>query len=77
MIREGRQSEVQSPTLRENLLSPGELATILGLAEATLADWRSQGRGPAYAKVGRRIWYLRNRVESWIQSPGAGDKQWH
>lgn len=47
---------------RENLLSPQELAETLGLSRATLADWRSQKRGPAYLAVGRKIWYPRDRV---------------
>ena len=34
----------------------------------TLADWRSQRRGPAYFAVGRKIWYPRDRVENWLQT---------
>src|SRR5438105_619220 len=57
-----------SLSLRSSLLSPEELAQNLGLSPATLADWRSQGRGPAYLKAGRRIWYPKVHVERWIQS---------
>jgi excisionase family DNA binding protein len=53
---------------RDNLISPEELAETLGLMVGTLADWRSQGRGPAYFSVGRKIWYPRDRVERWFQS---------
>src|SRR5208283_3072272 len=53
---------------REGLLSPQELAENLGLSPTTLADWRSQGRGPAYLKAGRKIWYPRTRVDQWLQA---------
>ena len=49
-----------------NLISKEELAQNLGLSPATLADWRSQRKGPAYVKVGRKIWYLRDRVKQWL-----------
>jgi predicted DNA-binding transcriptional regulator AlpA len=55
-------------SLRESLLSPEDLAQNLGLSPATLADWRSQGKGPAYLKAGRRIWYPKTHVDRWIQS---------
>jgi len=36
----------------------------LGVPPATLADWACRGTGPAYHKVGRRVWYLeRDLVE--------------
>src|ERR1700693_1230737 len=55
-------------SLRESLLSPEELAQNLGLSPATLADWRTQGKGPAYLKAGRRVWYPKDRVETWIKA---------
>jgi hypothetical protein len=42
---------------RAALILPRELADSLGLSIATLADWRSQKRGPTYLAVGRKIWY--------------------
>src|ERR1022692_140266 len=56
----------QFSNLRDGLLSPQELAHNLGLSPATLADWRSEKRGPAYLKVGRRIWYPKHHVRSWL-----------
>jgi excisionase family DNA binding protein len=52
----------------DNLMSPAELAGVLGLSADTLADWRSQRRGPAYFSVGRKIRYPRDRVEKWLQT---------
>ena len=53
-------------SLREQLLSPEELADNLGLALATLASWRCQRKGPGFLKVGRKIWYPRDRVQAWL-----------
>ena len=53
---------------RATLISPQELAETLGLSTATLADWRSQSRGPTYLAVGRKIWYPIDRVEMWLQT---------
>src|ERR1700733_3847415 len=55
-------------SLRERLFSAEELAKNLELRPATLADWRSQGKGPAYFKTGRVIWYPKDRVEAWIEA---------
>src|SRR6266852_826752 len=60
--------EKHASSLRGSLLSPEELAHNLDLSPATLADWRSQGKGPAYLKAGRRIWYPKAHVERWMQS---------
>ena len=40
----------------------------LGLSIATLADWRSQRRGPTYLSVGRKIWYPKDRVDMWLEA---------
>lgn len=36
----------------ERLLTPAEMAKVLGVAEQTLANWRCQNRGPRYVKLG-------------------------
>ncbi|MBZ5525306.1 MAG: helix-turn-helix domain-containing protein [Acidobacteriia bacterium] len=54
--------------MRDALLSPVELAQNLGLSLATLASWRSRKKGPAYMKLGREIFYPRDRVERWMRS---------
>lgn len=33
----------------------------------TLARWRSTGKGPAFVKVGRRVFYRHADVEAWLQ----------
>ena len=53
-------------TLRETLLSPEELASNLEISPATLATWRCLHVGPPFLKVGRKIWYPKERVNAWL-----------
>ena len=50
----------------EDLVPESEAAPILGLQRATLATWRCQGRGPAFIKIGRRVFYRRRVLLDWI-----------
>ena len=59
----------------DNLLDSAAAARFLGLrSPGTLANWRSQGRGPAFVKVGSSIRYLQGDLTSWVRanrmSPG-------
>ena len=46
-------------------LSKKECADDLGVSVATLASWRTYGRGPAYWKYGRTILYSRRANMEW------------
>lgn len=35
---------------------------------STLAHWRSEGRGPAYVKLGRRVAYRGSALNVWIEA---------
>ena len=48
-------------------LTNEETAALLGVRPQTLLTWRCQGRGPRYLKVGRRCYYRRPDVETWLQ----------
>lgn len=58
-----------------DLLTPAELAVMLGKSPRTLANWRSNGRGPKYLKLGpeppagkqdrRPVLYERDVAERW------------
>ena len=55
-------------TIRQ-LLSPEEVASLLGVTRATLAVWRSTARYPLpFVRVGRRVMYRPEDVEQFIQS---------
>jgi predicted DNA-binding transcriptional regulator AlpA len=43
-------------------------ADYLGLHARTLDNWRSQGRGPRYVRVGRRIVYRIADLESYLDA---------
>jgi hypothetical protein len=41
-------------------------AQILSISASTLRAWRSQGRGPAYIRAGRRILYRVADLEAFL-----------
>ena len=52
------------PPMLERLTS-AEVATLLGISEATLRTWRTAGRGPSYYRLGRVLYWQRD-VDAWI-----------
>lgn len=60
-----------------------QAAKKLGLSVHTLRMWRREGRGPAYAKIGRRCIYMEEDLDSYIErcrietNIGSQDKQPH
>jgi len=51
------------------LLMPAQAAELLGIPEGTLAQWRSQRRGPPYIKLeGRLVRYRSADLERYIAS---------
>ncbi|MCX5810156.1 MAG: DNA-binding protein [Proteobacteria bacterium] len=46
---------------------PGEISVIFGLDTGTLANMRSQKRGPRYYKQGRGVFYFLEDVEAWLK----------
>jgi excisionase family DNA binding protein len=51
----------------ERLLTPGEVATRLGIPVSTLANWRSARLGPEFLRVGRHVRYRPADLEAWIE----------
>jgi len=49
--------------------TPEQVSELTGLSLGTLSNWRSQGRGPAYRKLGRAIRYpAAARSTPWLAS---------
>lgn len=48
------------------LLRAADVAKLLGIPVATLANWRASGKGPPYLRVGRHVRYRDADVEAWI-----------
>jgi hypothetical protein len=53
--------------LEAKRLTPAEVARYLDVSVATLANWRSVGRGPTPMRLGRRVWYFAEDVEQFLQ----------
>ncbi|BAO20630.1 hypothetical protein [Pseudomonas phage PPpW-3] len=62
-------------------LTPAELAARWGdaVTTGTLANWRSKGKGPAFAKFGSRVRYRLDQVVSYeaknLHLVGANDNE--
>ena len=54
-------------TTESKLLTPQELSARWGnrINVRTLANWRSQGSGPPFCKIGGAVLYDREKVEQW------------
>ena len=48
------------------LLTSKEAAKVLKIGEASLANWRSQGNGPTYIKVGSKVLYALADLHSYL-----------
>jgi hypothetical protein len=48
-------------------LGEAEAARVLALSVSTLRSWRSQGRGPVYSRLGRRIVYSREGLDRFLR----------
>jgi hypothetical protein len=58
--------EVTAYRQQLGLISPIMLSKILGVHQDTLKSWRSDGRGPNYLKIGKRVWYNYEHVQDWL-----------
>jgi hypothetical protein len=50
----------------EELVPASEVARVLRQKLATLTTWRHEKRGPAYLKVGRKVFYRRSDIMLWL-----------
>ncbi len=46
--------------------SEASLVTLMGIG--TLRNWRSQGKGPPFAKAGKTVLYPRHLLVDWLES---------
>jgi excisionase family DNA binding protein len=61
----GRSVMHTNPNL-DNLKTQGELAEYLKVKPRTLQQWRSDGKGPRWTRVGRVIRYRDSDVKEWL-----------
>lgn len=56
-------------TDQESTLTPIKAARYLGISEASLRLWRSEGKGPRYFRAGEKlVRYRRADLDSWIEA---------
>lgn len=49
-------------------LSPEQVAGMLGVPLKTIYTWQSEGTGPQFYKVGKRVVYIESEVHEWVRS---------
>jgi excisionase family DNA binding protein len=54
------------------LVTPEEAARYLSIRPQTLANWRSNGTGPAYIKLGRLVRHPQAELDLWMGAQGNG-----
>ena len=55
-------------TKPQTVLTTKQAAKYLGVSEAALRLWRSEGKGPRWFKAGvRMVRYLRSDLDLWIE----------
>ncbi len=60
--------QVRVRVLPDGRLAASDAAGYVGSKEKTLANWRSQGKGPKFIRVGGRIFYFQNDLDSFIRA---------
>lgn len=53
--------------MEKRYLTRKETAELFGLSPKWLANLSSQGKGPRYLKLGRKVLYRARDIEEWIQ----------
>lgn len=56
----------------DGLWTTEQAAEWLGLAPRTLVDWRYQGRGPDFLRLGSAVRYRPEDVREWAAEQAAG-----
>ena len=54
--------------LLEDWISRHDLAISLGISEDTLWRWDAKRTGPHSIKLGRKVYYRRSAVRSWLEA---------
>ncbi|WP_367402486.1 helix-turn-helix transcriptional regulator [Kocuria marina] len=53
--------------MNHTLITPAQLAEYLSTNVQGLAQMRYLGTGPAFVKLGKRVMYRENDVQSWLE----------
>ena len=58
--------------MEDPFYSQDEASPYIRTPPATMQWWRHKGRGPAYVKIGRRVFYRRSALDAFV---AAGEVQ--
>jgi hypothetical protein len=50
------------------LVSDPEFCEEADLKPTTTAGWRCHGKGPNFVKIGRRVFYRRSAINTWLRA---------
>lgn len=56
----------------DTLFTPTEVSAYLNVPPGTLANWRYQGTGPPFIRVGRLVRYRGREVSAWLEENEQG-----
>lgn len=74
--RTQQQQPITLVSLRDRAsLAPVDAAVFLGVGYSTLKKWRSEGRGPNYAKVGGSVLYRPADLDVFVEAQLVGKKK--
>jgi predicted site-specific integrase-resolvase len=59
---------MQPKSILNEYWPPDELAAELNVCTKTLDRWRVEGKGPPITKIGRRTFYSKTSVASWLRA---------
>ena len=65
---QGSSEEGPDMGLLEDWISRHDLAISLGVSEDTLWRWDAKRTGPQSIKLGRKVYYRRSTVRSWLET---------
>lgn len=60
--------EEQMTTIVNEMVTNDVAAGMLGIQPVTLVGWRNERRGPAYLKIGRKVFYRQADIAAWINA---------
>ncbi|KHK04041.1 helix-turn-helix transcriptional regulator [Desulfovibrio sp. TomC] len=65
--RDGEEAPVEERPVKLSLTQE-DVETLYGIPHKTLEDWRCSGKGPRYIKPGKRVYYLREDIEAFMNA---------
>lgn len=66
-IEQEAATSVPPVAAQDRLLTPSDVSERLGIPVKTLANWRSERRGPLPLRIGCHVRYRASDVESWLE----------